>query len=71
MTIDDLRRIFKEQLDRPTPEKLYYMLIENGTNLVERTEKAELESLLPMLDNFIYTGSTGDMPRFTKNELKT
>jgi hypothetical protein len=66
MTIDDLKYIFKYQLDN-SEDNLYYMLIENETKLIERHPQNDLVGLLPLLDNFSFAGfSPQTMPRFQK-----
>ena len=64
MTIDDLNHIFKKQIESGET-KLYFMLIDGETKLVERHPVKELENLVPMLDCFIYSGDDV-MPRFVK-----
>ena len=65
MQLEDLEHIFKPQIAEGTVI-LYYMLVEGEHKLVERCPSDQLESLLPMLDNFVYTGTEARIPRFTK-----
>ena len=65
MQLEDLEHIFKPQFAEGTVN-LYYMLVEGELNLIERCPSDQLESLLPMLDNFVYTGTEARIPRFTK-----
>jgi hypothetical protein len=65
MTLEDLKFIFKPQTEEKT--KLYFMLISDDTYpVVERHPVDDMESLLPMLDNFVFDGYTGTIPRFKK-----
>lgn len=66
MNIDDLKYIFKDQLVH-SEEKLFYMLVDKGTNTICRNSVDELESLVDMLSCFVYTGNEGHIPRFTKD----
>jgi len=65
MILEDLEYIFKPQIEEGTVN-LYYMLVEGELNLIERCPSDQLESLLPMLDNFVYAGTEARIPRFTK-----
>ena len=65
MQLEDLEYIFKPQIQEGTVN-LYYMLVEGELNLIERCPSDQLESLLPMLDNFVYAGTEARIPRFTK-----
>lgn len=64
MIKEDLEYIFKEQI-AAGETRLYFMLIDNGHNVVERHPADKLEELLPMLDCLVYAGSDV-MPRFVK-----
>ena len=67
MTLDDLKHIFKTQIDSGIPDVLlWFMLTDGEHNLIERHSSSDLEGLLPMLSSFQYTGSEGRMPRFVK-----
>lgn len=63
MTIDDLKLIFKDQLE--TGDELSYMMIEGDYKIIERCFSENIELLLPCLDNFEYIGNTS-IPRFSK-----
>jgi len=65
MILDDLKHIFQPQIDEGTT-KLYFMLIDNDYKVIERYPASELESLVPMLDNFQYHGTEAKIPRFVK-----
>lgn len=64
MNKEDLIYIFSKQLDNP--DKLFFMTTENDVNIIHRHDKNDIESLLPMLDNFVYTGIKNQIPRFVK-----
>jgi len=65
MTLEDLQHIFQKQIAEGT-EKLYFMLVDgDAMPVIERHPTEDLAGLLPMLDNFQYTGHNV-MPRFTK-----
>ena len=68
MNIEDLRHIFKPQLDQiaGSDVKLFYMLVDGEKKLVDRHSADDLENLLTTLDNFQYNGSEGGIPRFVK-----
>jgi hypothetical protein len=65
MTVEDLKFIFKKQIDEGT-EELYYMLVDGDYKLVQRHLANDMESLLPLLDNFIWDDTYETMPRFVK-----
>jgi len=65
MQLEDLEHIFKPQFAEGTVI-LYYMLIDGEHKTVERCLSDRLETLLPMLDNFVYAGTEARIPRFTK-----
>lgn len=67
MILEDLEYIFKLQIDEGTTE-LYFMLIENNLQLIHRYPADDLEKLLLLLDTFMYIGTEGRIPKFTKNE---
>jgi len=65
MTLEDLQHIFQKQIAEGT-EKLYFMLVDgDAMPVIERHPAEDLAGLLPMLDNFQYTGHNV-MPRFQK-----
>ena len=65
MTLEDLQHIFEYQIAEGT-EKLYFMLKDGDTMpIVQRHPAEDLAGLLPMLDDFQYTGNNV-MPRFVK-----
>ena len=67
MTLEDLKHIFKTQIDSGIPNVLlWFMLTDGEHNLIERHSSSDLEGLLPMLDSFQYAGSDAGMPRFVK-----
>lgn len=65
MILEDLQHIFKPQVDEGT-DKLYFMLVDGEHRVIERHDATDMDSLVPMLDNFQYAGTEGRMPRFTK-----
>jgi hypothetical protein len=65
MILEDLEYIFKPQIDEGT-DKLYFMLIDGEHKMIERHPAAVLETLLPMLDAFQYSGTIERVPRFSK-----
>jgi len=68
MILEDLKHIFKPQLDEITSEedKLFYILREGNHVTVKSHSANDLENLLTTLDNFHHSGNYKDMPRFTK-----
>lgn len=65
MQLEDLEYIFKNQIEEGT-EKLYFMLVENNLQLIDRHPADDLAGLLPMLANFQYHDTVGRFPRFSK-----
>jgi len=65
MQLEDLEHIFKPQMAESIVI-LHYMLVDGEHITVERCPSDKLTSLLPMLDNFVYAGTDGRIPRFTK-----
>jgi hypothetical protein len=65
MILEDLEHIFRPQIDEGTTE-LYFMLVDNDYKVIERHPASDLESLIPMLDNFQYNGTEARIPRFYK-----
>jgi hypothetical protein len=65
MIKEDLEHIFKHQIDEGTT-MLYFMLVENNLQLINRHPANDLAGLLPLLDNFEYHGTEGRCPRFYK-----
>jgi len=67
MTIDDLKHIFKAQIDSGMPDfLLWFMLTDGKHNVIERHSPSDLEGLLPMLSSFQYAGNAANVPRFIK-----
>lgn len=65
MIIEDLQYIFKKQIDNGVAN-LYYMLTDGDYSMIDRHPSTQLPSLVTMLDDFQYTGSLADVPRFVK-----
>jgi hypothetical protein len=65
MILEDLEHIFKNQVNEGTTS-LYYMLIDGDHKLIQRHPADNIDTLLPMLDSFQYTGTVERLPRFTK-----
>lgn len=65
MQLEDLQHIFKPQIDEGT-DKLYFMLIEDNLQLINRHPANDLTGLLPLLDNFEYRFTDARTPRFYK-----
>jgi hypothetical protein len=65
MILEDLEHIFKPQIDEGTTS-LYFMLIDGDYKLIQRHMSTDLETLLPMLDSFQYSGTVARIPRFMK-----
>jgi len=72
MNVDDLKHIFRYQLteskDYVPTDTLEYMLIERGGRLTKTCQVDQLDTLLPLLDNFIFEGFRDRMPIFIKPE---
>lgn len=67
MTLDDLKHIFKTQIDSGIPDVLlWFMLTDGEHNAIERHSSSDLEGLLPMLSSFQYAGNEANVPRFVK-----
>lgn len=68
MIKEDLEHIFKPQLNqiKNSNVKLFFMLQDGNDIMIERHPADDLDGLLPMLDNFQYNGSNGNIPRFVK-----
>jgi hypothetical protein len=68
MNIEDLRHIFKPQMDQIQggDVKLFYMLVDGDHKLIDRHSANDLENLLTTLDSFQYNGSENGIPRFVK-----
>jgi hypothetical protein len=67
MNINDLNHIFKEQININGNSKYAHMiLIDKNHKVFFKHPIDDLESLLPMLDCFLYDGYDYDMPRFVK-----
>jgi hypothetical protein len=65
MILEDLEYIFKPQVNEGTTS-LYYMLIDGDHKLIQRHPADNIDTLLPMLDSFQYSGTVERLPRFTK-----
>jgi hypothetical protein len=65
MILEDLEYIFKPQVNEGTTS-LYYMLIDGDHKLIQRHPADNIDTLLPMLDSFQYTGTVERLPRFSK-----
>jgi hypothetical protein len=72
MNLDDLKHMFRHQLteskDYVPTDTLEYMLIERGGRLTKTCAVDQLDTLLPLLDNFIFEGFRDRMPIFIKPE---
>jgi hypothetical protein len=72
MNIDDLKHVFRHQLteskDYVPTNTLDYMLIERGGKLTKTCQVDQIDTLLPLLDNFIFDGFADRMPIFVKPE---
>lgn len=71
MNIDDIKHIFRKEIERKD-QHVYFMLMDaddDYDNSVIRHEADDLESLVPLLDCFIYDG-TEEMPRFRKDYIQ-
>lgn len=65
MTLDDVKYIFDTQIASGT-EKLWFMLVDSDYNLIERHPTKQIDELVTLLDNFMYSGNNGNIPRFSK-----
>jgi len=65
MILEDLEHIFKPQVNEGT-DSLYFMLIDGDHKLIQRHPADNIDTLLPMLDSFQYSGTVERLPRFTK-----
>jgi hypothetical protein len=65
MILEDLEYIFKNQVNEGT-DSLYFMLIDGDHKLIQRHPADNIDTLLPMLDSFQYSGTVERLPRFTK-----
>jgi hypothetical protein len=65
MILEDLKYIFKNQVNEGT-DSLYFMLIDGDHKLIQRHPADNIDTLLPMLDSFQYSGTVERLPRFTK-----
>lgn len=67
MNVSDLEHIFQEQIRINGKQEFVYMtLIDKGYTVNFKHPADDLESLLPMLDCFLYDGYEYDKPRFIK-----
>lgn len=66
MTLDDLKHIFKSQLE--VGGRLFFMLRDGNEPraVIERAEPTELEHIVSGLSAFTYAGTIAGMPRFVK-----
>jgi hypothetical protein len=65
MILEDLEHIFKPQVNEGT-DSLYFMLIDGDHKLIQRHPAGNIDTLLPMLDSFQYSGTVERLPRFSK-----
>jgi hypothetical protein len=65
MILEDLEHIFKPQVNEGT-DSLYFMLVDGDHKLIQRHPADNIDTLLPMLDSFQYSGTVERLPRFTK-----
>jgi hypothetical protein len=73
MTLDDLKHIFRFQTtadaDYTPKDTVEYLLVESGGGRVTGTHDVyDLESLIILLDNFVFDGYTNRTPIFVKPE---
>lgn len=72
MSIEDLKHLFRfqttESKDYVPSDTLEYMLIERGGRLTKTCVVDQLDTLLPLLDNFIFEGFKDRTPIFIKPE---
>jgi hypothetical protein len=72
MNVQDLQHIFRHQTtateDYTPPDTLEYMLIDSSGRLTKTCAVDQLDTLLPLLDNFIFEGFRDRMPIFIKPE---
>jgi hypothetical protein len=66
MTIDDLQHIFKPQLQSGGSSKLFWLIQEGGTKIIERGDPDHLDDIAVGLSAFTYNGTIAGMPRFVK-----
>jgi hypothetical protein len=73
MTLDDLTHIFRFQTtqtqDHTPSDSVVYMLFEGQNRLTKTHPAKDLQTLLPMLDNFVLDGYRDKMPLFVKPEV--
>jgi hypothetical protein len=73
MTLEDLQHVFRHQTtatEEYTPlTQLEYMIIDGQTKLTKRVDTDKLDSLIPMLDTFVFEGYKDRMPYFVKTEI--
>jgi hypothetical protein len=72
MTVDDLKHLFRHQTteskDYVPPDTLEYMTIDRSGRQTKTCAVDKLDTLLPLLDNFIFEGFRDRMPIFIKPE---
>lgn len=61
----DLEFIFEDQIKMGV-DKCWFMIVEDSYKIIERYDITKMDDLLYLLDNFIYDGSNGNIPRFVK-----
>jgi hypothetical protein len=66
MILEDLKHIFKPQIDEGTTD-LYYMVFDSPSHAqILRHPANDLSGMLPFVDCLQYAGTEARMPRFTK-----
>lgn len=65
MTLDDLKSIFKEQIESGETT-LCYILINPDKLTIKKCDADKLETLLPILDKFRHTETKNKIPRFSE-----
>ena len=73
MILSDLEHIFRFQTtqteDYTPTDTVTYMLFEGQSRLTKTHSSKDLQSLLPLLDNFVLDGYRDKMPLFVKPEI--
>jgi hypothetical protein len=73
MTLSDLEHIFRfqtTQTEEYTPtDSVVYMLFDGQSRLTKTHLSKDLQTLLPLLDNFVLDGYRDKMPLFIKPEV--
>ncbi len=66
MTLDDLTHIFSEQLDDALDECLHFFVEEHGGHYEISVPKKDMESLIPAVEQWRWTGySASGQPIFS------